>query len=180
MGKAYSLNSKNFCTLLHQQTVTDEMLLTLFVEIENILNSRPLTPVVFDFDKNEPLTPNHLLQIGTTPNLSPGVFSNDDAYSKRRWKQVQFLADQFWARWSREYLQTLQVRQKWTTKQSNLKIDDVVLVCDKTLPRGQWVMGRIIDTYPNQHNNVRQALVKTPNDGTETCRILSPSADNDE
>ena len=170
--------------LLQQQTVTDETLLTVFAEVENILNSRPLTPIVIDPEDNVPLTPNHLLQIGAAPNLSPGVFSNSDMYSKHRWKQVQYLADQFWTRWSREYLQTLQTRQKWTTKRPNLRIGDIVLVCDKNLSRGQWNMGRVIDTYPDRHNVVRQALVKTSCSElrrpiAKLCHVLSPSHDDE-
>ena len=170
---------KILSSLLNQQTVTDEMLLTLFAEVENILNSRPLTPIVIDPENNEPLTPNHLLQVGCSPNLFPGVFSSADNYSKQRWKQVQFLADQFWVRWSREYLQTLQVRQKWMTKCPNLQLDDIVLVCDRNLPRGLWVMGRIIDIYPDRHNNVRQVLIKTATTElrrpiTKLCHILRP------
>ena len=147
--------------LLHQHTVTDETLLTLFAEVENILNSRPLNPITIDSESNEPLTLNHLLQIGAMPNFSPGAFSNDDVYSKQRWRQVQFMADQFWSRWSREYLQTLQVRQKWTSRSPNLQIDDIVLVCDKYVSRGQWCMGRVIKTFLDCHSDARQVIVKT-------------------
>ena len=73
---------KILCMLLQQQTVTDETLLIVFAEVENILNSRLLTLIVIDPEDNVPLTPNHLLQIGAAPNLSPGVFSNSDMYSK--------------------------------------------------------------------------------------------------
>ena len=111
---------KILCMLLQQQTITDEALLILFAKVECILNSRPLTPIIIDPEDNAPLTPHHLLQVGASPNLSPGVFSSSDLYSRHPWKQVQYLADQFWSRWSREYLQTLQLRQKWTTKRSNL------------------------------------------------------------
>ena len=40
------------------------------------------------------------------------------------------------------------------TKRPNLQIGDIVL------PRGQWNMGRVINTYPNRHNAVR--LLKLP------------------
>jgi len=43
--------------LLTQQTVTDEGLATVMVEVD----SRPLTPAVLDPDGEEPLIPNHLL-----------------------------------------------------------------------------------------------------------------------
>jgi len=47
--------------LLSEQRLTDESLATLLTEMEYILNSRPLTPVVMDSECQEPHTPNHLL-----------------------------------------------------------------------------------------------------------------------
>ena len=61
--------------LLSEQRFTDESLETLLTEVEYILNSRPLTPVVMDSECQEPLTPNHLLLAGHEgASLPPGVF----------------------------------------------------------------------------------------------------------
>ena len=49
--------------LLQQQVVTDDLLLTLFAEVEFIVNSRPLTPLLMDPHHDGPLTPNHLLML---------------------------------------------------------------------------------------------------------------------
>ena len=111
---------KIFYILLHQQTVTSKALMTLFVEVENIFNSRLLIRITVDSQSNEPLLSNHILQIVAMPNLSPGALWNHILYSKQRRNQVQFTADQFWSRWLREYLQTLQVRQKRTSRSPNL------------------------------------------------------------
>ena len=85
-------------TVLHSQLVSDDELSTLLAEVEGILNSRPLVPIVFDSEGNEPLTLNHLLLLRGHPNLPPGLFEKRDSYAKRRWAQVQYLADQFWVR----------------------------------------------------------------------------------
>ncbi|XP_043234098.1 uncharacterized protein LOC122387733 [Amphibalanus amphitrite] len=71
------------------------------------------------------LTPNHLLLLRAGPRLPPGAFSDSDNYTRRRWRQVQHLATEFWRRWSQEYLQTLQHRQKWTKEERNLQVGDV-------------------------------------------------------
>jgi len=154
---------KILSALLTQQTVTDEGLATVMVEVESIMNSRPLTPVVLDPDGEEPLTPNHLLLMRGSPNLPPGDFSSTDMYSRKRWRQVQYLANQFWVRWKREYLQTMQSRQKWQVPQKNFSIDDVVLVYDEHAPRGKWPLGRVVETYPDKQGHVRQVLVRTSN-----------------
>ena len=87
--------------------VSDESFATVLTEVEAIINSRPLTPVSVDPASNEPLNPNHLLLVGRTPDLACGVFKREDNYARRRWRQIHYLADQFWIRWTREYLQTL-------------------------------------------------------------------------
>ncbi|PIK53264.1 hypothetical protein BSL78_09838 [Apostichopus japonicus] len=85
--------------LLKGQSVTFEVLETVFAEVEAILNARPLTQVSLDPRDQEPLTPNHLLLMRSSPNLSPGNFTKHDSYGKRRWRQCQYLTDQFWKRW---------------------------------------------------------------------------------
>ncbi len=54
-------------------------------------------------------------------SASSGDFSDKDLYTKQ-WRQVQALANQFWTRWSREYLPCLQQRQKWTVPARNLQV----------------------------------------------------------
>jgi len=82
------------------------------VEIESILNSRPLVPISTDPTREEPLTPSHLLLLRNSPNVSPGIFAQDDNYARKRWRHVQYLTDQFWVRWIHTYLPTLQERSK--------------------------------------------------------------------
>ena len=47
--------------LMRERTVTDPQLLTLFTEVENIVNSRPLTHISDDIDDLSALTLNHIL-----------------------------------------------------------------------------------------------------------------------
>nr|XP_039256379.1 uncharacterized protein LOC120333093 [Styela clava] len=152
---------KILVALLHDQLVSDEALATIFCEVESQLNSRPITPISFDPKDDEPLTPNHLLLLNPTSNLSPGLFDKKDCYTRKRWRQIQYLADQFWIRWTKEYLPTLQTRQKWTSKERNMEVGDIVLLVDNTIPRGKWQTGRVMETTPDKLAAVRQVTVKT-------------------
>ena len=82
---------------------------------------------------------------------------------RRRWRQVQYLADQFWLRWRKEYLQTLQIRQKWPDVEPNFTVDNLVLVSDENSTRGKWSLGRVVQTFPDKLGHVRQVLVRTQN-----------------
>ena len=144
-----------------QQRVDDESLQTLFCEVESIMNDRPLTYVSTSDGEVEPLTPGHLLLLRGSPGPVPGDFREADSLSRRRWRQVQYLAQQFWARWKREYLLSLQTRQKWTRETRDLVPGDVVLLVDENLQRGHWQMGRIREVFPSRDGRVRSARVKT-------------------
>ena len=111
----------------------------------------------------EPLTPNHLLQFrqAAVAPPPPGIFREGDLYSRRRWRQVQFLSDVFWKRWLREYLPKLQERQKWVRPMRNLSLDDVVLVVDENSPRSCWRLARVTEVYPDSKGFVRSVQVAT-------------------
>jgi len=148
--------------LIKEQKLDDESLSTLMCEIEAIVNSRPITKASDDPQDLQPLTPNHLLLLRSGSQLPPGEFTSDDMYSRRRWRQVQHLANTFWRRWVREYLPQLQVRQKWVNKSRNFSVNDIVLLVDDRYPRSTWPLGRITEVHVNaQDGCVRSATVKT-------------------
>jgi len=122
--------------VVKQQTQDDEALVTLMTVVEGIVNGKPITKLSDDSRDEKPLTPNHLLMLRSGRVLPPGKFESQDM-CRRRWKQVQYLADVFWHRWIREYLPTLQEHQKWFTPKANLKIGDLVLKQDN-IPRNKW------------------------------------------
>ncbi|XP_046548997.1 uncharacterized protein LOC124258978 [Haliotis rubra] len=127
----------------YSQRLDDELYRTLLCEVESILNSRPLTTMSSDPSDVEPLTPNHLLMVRSSAYIPPpGVFQASDVYARRRWRRVQYLAELFWSRWRKEYLLTLQKRQKWQAPKRNFKVNDIVLVKDDNLPRTITSPGR--------------------------------------
>ncbi|XP_023819257.1 uncharacterized protein LOC111948793 [Oryzias latipes] len=142
------------------QPLDDEGLATLFCTIEAILNGRPITKLSEDPTDHLPLTPNHLLLLRAGPSLPPGAFVKKDLY-RRRWRQVQFLVDVFWMRWLKEYLPTLQKRQKWLHPRRNLQVGDLVLILNENTPRNSWPLGLVVATHPGEDGLVRSVRVKT-------------------
>ena len=132
---------KILTALTRDQALDDEAFSTFITEVEGILNSRPLVPIMFDDStQNEPLTPNHLLLLRGTANLPPGLFSKRDCYARRRWAQVQFLSNQFWCRWVNEFIPNLTQRQKWFQPERNVQVGDVDCLqraCSRGL-NGSW------------------------------------------
>ena len=143
--------------ILNQQTVNSEVLHTLLVEVEGILNNRPLTDIPMSPNDDEPLTPNHLLLMREGPNAP---VESHDSFGRRRWLQVQYLASLFWTRWRKEYLPLLQKRHKWKTSKDNIRVDDVVLIVDGNVPRGKWLLGRVISLHRSKDEKVRSVDVK--------------------
>ena len=148
-------------SLIKTQTVNDEGLVTLITEVESIINSRPLVPVLFDAKSDSPLTPNHLLLFRDNPNLPPGLFDENDCYARRRWAQIQYLSNQFWRRWLKEFLPNLNNRQKWFQASKNFEVGDIVLLAEDLQQRSKWVLGRIVKTFPDRRGLVRTVQVKT-------------------
>ena len=147
--------------ILSERVVEDYTLYTLLTEVESIINSRPLTPYSDDVNDLECLTPNHFLLGRRSPNLPPGVFYDQDMCLRKRWKQAQFLTEQFWKRWVREYLPTLTIRNKWTRERRSMRAGDLLLLKVDSVKRSQWPVGRIIETMPGKDGRVRVAKIKT-------------------
>ena len=65
----------------------------------------------------------------------PANFQRADVYSRKRWRQVQQLTDEFWLRWKKGYQQFLQVREKCVT-------------------RNLWKLARVAAAHLDEHGYV--------------------------
>jgi len=139
----------------------DSSLRTLFYEVMAIVNSRPLTAInQSDPTSPEPLTPNHILTMKSkVPLPPPGNFVKEDLYLRKRWRRVQYLAEQFWSRWKREYVSTITLRQKWLQPRRNLTVGDVVLVADQDIPRNDWQLAKVIAAPKDKDGLVRHVTL---------------------
>ena len=141
---------------------SDEVLRNALLEIENTLNSRPLTHVSIADNAAPALTPNHIL-LGTSNGSKPLTVLDDSSTIVRQcWRTSQVIANQFWRRWIAEYLPEITRRTKWYNSDSlPVKVNDIVIIVDSTFPRNCWPKGRVIATRRGRDGEVRSATVRT-------------------
>jgi hypothetical protein len=70
------------------------------------------------------------------------------------------LKQDFWRRWSSEYLQQLQNRYKWH-EIVPVQIDQLVIIIEDNVPSSQWLLGKIVKLHPGKDNITRVVTVKT-------------------
>ncbi|XP_062610110.1 uncharacterized protein LOC134271902 [Saccostrea cucullata] len=154
--------------LQNKHDLTHEVLSTLMLEVCAILNARPLVPVSSDPEEPEVLSPSLLLtQKPSSWDPQLPEFELKDAL-KSQWKFVQHLADEFWTRWSSDYLQNLQKRQKWESGGVTFSVGDIVLMKESVLSRNRWPLGIIEETFPSDDSFVRKVKVVVIRDGKRT------------
>nr|XP_055033759.1 uncharacterized protein LOC129422083 [Misgurnus anguillicaudatus] len=145
--------------ILREQSVPEPVLQTLLVEVEGILNSKPLGYVSSDIADVDPVTPNLLLMGRRDASLPQVLYDPNNLLGRRRWRHSQVLADCFWAAFIRQYLPGMQGRTKWKTDGIELKVGQVVLVVDPQLPRSLWPVGTVTETLPGADGRIRIARV---------------------
>ncbi len=142
--------------------LTYEVFSTFLCQVEAILNSRPLHPLSPEPGDLGVLTPGHFL-IGEPLTSIPDVDLRDVKVNRLSlYQQQQQRLQHFWHRWSNEYLNTLQQRNKWKWERDNVRVGDLVLIKEETSMQ-QWRMGRIITLHPGADECVRVVTLKTQN-----------------
>ncbi|GBM34142.1 hypothetical protein AVEN_18027-1 [Araneus ventricosus] len=141
--------------------VTLEEFDTIIIQIEGILNSRPLSPLSSDINEYEVLTPAHFL-IGRpiTAIPEPEIINISDN-KLSRWQQLTKFTQIIWKRWQREYLNHLQQRYKWQLKKDNLREGMIVIVKEDNLPPCKWALAKIIEIVRGADNHIRVVKLKT-------------------
>lgn len=141
--------------------LTYEELVTALVEIEAIMNSRPISPLSSDPSDYEALTPGHFITGGALRSLPEQDQSIKNVNLLDHWAQITNIKQRFWKKWSHEYINELQVRNKWTNSNPNVAVNALVLVHEDNIPPQKWLMGRIVQTINGRDGRIRVADIKT-------------------
>ncbi|XP_057704715.1 uncharacterized protein LOC130923208 [Corythoichthys intestinalis] len=132
----------------------------VLIEVEGILNAKPLGYLSSDVADPDPITPNMLIMGRRDSSLPQAVYDSTNLLGTRRWKHSQLLADHFWSTFIRHYLPCLQERQKWRKDGKQLSAGQVVLIVDPQLPRSLWPVGKVTQTHPGVDDRIRTATVQ--------------------
>ncbi|XP_046145649.1 uncharacterized protein LOC123988934 [Osmia bicornis bicornis] len=141
--------------------LTFEELTTLLIQVEAILNSRPLCPLTEDPEDLSALTPGHFL-IGDALTSVPEPSLTSIVSSRlSRWQLIQQKVQHFWTRWAAECLHNYQTISKWHHPSHELKVGSLVLLTDERLPPSKWPLARILQLHPGKDGLTRVVTLKT-------------------
>lgn len=133
---------------------------TVLVQIEAILNSRPLYASSNDPNDLNPITPSHFL-IGRnlTSTADPNLYIPEKRMSKYQF--LQHIRRGFWSRWSKEYLNNLQTKNKNLLDNLSPSCDTIVLLKEDNLPPLYWSIGKIVELHSGLDGRCRIVSVRT-------------------
>ncbi|XP_018395111.1 PREDICTED: uncharacterized protein LOC108773703, partial [Cyphomyrmex costatus] len=149
--------------VIGSRTLSKTEFATLLCQIEACLNSRPIAALTDDPNDMSALTPGHFI-IGRPLVAVPEESVLDiNANRLSRWQLVRAMQEQIWRSWSTDYLQSLQTRKKWSTPQSAVAVNDLVIVRNPLLPPSKWELARVVQVHPGSDGYVRVVTVRTAN-----------------
>ncbi len=139
---------------------------TILIEVESVINSRPLTYLTDDEEGVAyPLTPSQLIN-GRNLQCLPSeqfyeVVSTYESLSKRG-KYHRRLLSQFATRWKKEYLSSLlqAYRPREPIDKRQVKIGDVVILKDSQTKRVFWKLARVVELMPGNDGIIRSARIQ--------------------
>ena len=146
--------------------MTFEQLRTVLVEIEAVIDARPLTYVCDDQEGvSKALSPSHLIygrKISAVPNNEIFEIVSTHQSLTRRDKHQKYVLTQFTNQWRRDYLLNLRENHMCRVKGRGaaIKVGDVVILKDDSTKRLFWKLAVMHELLPGRDWQVRAAVIK--------------------
>lgn len=148
--------------IIGETKLTYEEFFTITTQVEACLNSRPISPLSNDPNDPSPLTPGHFLTGGPLTAIPEPNFLEYKDNILSRWQLVQKITQDFWKRWSKEYIHHLQSRSKWAINRPNeINIGDLVIIKGESNNPLQWPTGRVVQCHSGSDGVTRVLSVRT-------------------
>lgn len=134
----------------------------VLLQIEDIINSRPLTHVPASPNDAFPITPNLLIKLHAGYPLidadeKPGGEEKD---LRKMIKSSRQIVQQFMRRWLREYLPIITRAPASGKGKASIKEGDFVIYCDPTINPSKWERGIVQVAYAGRDKIARVADIK--------------------
>ena len=170
--------------MISQAKFSLDELQTAVVEVEAIINSRPLSYVSSD-DLEKLLTPSPLLtgrRVLSLPdqlsyNSEPDYedFKIDSTQLNRRMKHLSNVLNHFWERWRNEYLLALRnSHRQEAVPDLPIACGYIVLVHNEHLPWGLWKLARVEEIFTERGGKVSSAVVRQSDKNHQPILLCRP------
>lgn len=144
-------------------SLTYEDFCTVLLQIEAVLNSRPLYPFSSDPQDPNPITPGHFLIARPITSVPDQPLEHIPDSRLKMYQRCQKMVQMFWNKWRKDYLNHLQVRTKWKDRTSTIRIGDLVIIKEDNLRPCHWKLGRIQDVQKGPDDLPRVVTLRCEN-----------------
>ena len=165
--------------ILRRNSASYDELLTIIIEVEAVINCRPLCYLYSD-EVDEVLTPSHLMMgrrlLSEKKDAPLEVYEETEKSLNNRVKYLNNLISHYEKRWKKEYLTELREYQRNHDRlpAKQIKIGDVVLIEDEGLPRTKWRMGKVHELLTSKDGHVRGCKLRVHNENRKISYLNRP------
>ena len=156
---------------LDRSTLNYEEMNTLLVEVERVINSRPIAYVYDDKEAvSYALTPSYLINgrsISTISNCQNYDVVSTNQTLTRRSRHHRQLLQQFLKRWRTDYLSSLRESHKTKSRQDkklDISVGDIVILKNDSTSKNIWKLAKIVELLPGRDEAIRSAVVNVGSD----------------
>ena len=132
-------------SVISSQVLTEETFHSFLTQVEEILNSRPLTYV----------PDNNFLIYRPHKSLPSLLLITKDC--NKDWKKCVTRSQQFWTRLLRKFIPTMARRPKWIKDQKPLEVGHLVRILEDMTPRGIWPVGIVEKLFDSSDGKVKNS-----------------------
>jgi len=129
-----------------------------------MVNSRPVARNTGDPESGGPITPLHLL-LGRASVEVPQVRFDEMPKLTQRLQFIEEAKKQFWTKWMSQVFGGRMLSHKWTKKERDVAVGDVVLLAEAENDDPTYRMGVVDSVKPGEDGHVRTVNIKYTNPG---------------
>ncbi len=168
--------------VIGRANLTYDELQTLVVEIEGLINARPITYMYDDTESiSFPLSPSHLVygrRITTMPNSEHYEIVSTYKSLTRKAKHHRNLLERFTKQWRNEYLLALRERASIKTRGNrnpDIVVGDIVIIRTDQTKRNFWKLAKVEELLCGEDGVARAAIVRVLRENSDHSQLLRRS-----